>query len=136
MKALMSRFPALRQVIRYGVVGVLNNLLGYLIYLLVTFLWLDPKVAISVLYPVGATTAYFGHSKFSFVYQGKNTHALLRYIVAHLISYGVNFFMLYILWEKLKFPHQAVQAVAIFVCAGILFLMFKYFVFPHSENEK
>lgn len=132
----MSKFPALRQLIRYGVVGVLNNLLGYCIYLLITFFWLDPKVAITLLYPVGATTAYFGHSKYSFSYQGKNTHALIRYIAAHSISYGVNFVMLYILWEKFNYPHQAVQAAAIFVCAGVLFLMFRYFVFPNSKSGK
>ena len=87
----MSKFPALRQVIRYGVVGVLNNLLGYLIYLLITFYWLDPMVAVSLLYPVGATTAYFGHSKYAFTYQGKNTHALARYIIAHLICLWCEF---------------------------------------------
>ncbi len=136
MKTVMSKFPALRQIIRYGVVGVLNNLLGYLIYLLITFYWLDPMVAVSLLYPVGAITAYFGHSKYAFSYQGKNTHALVRYIIAHLIAYGVNILMLYILWDKLKLPHQIVQAVAIFVCAGVLFLLFRYFVFPHSKIDQ
>jgi putative flippase GtrA len=129
---IINRKSAL-QIFRYGVVGVLNNLLGYGIYLLVTFFWLEPMVAISMLYPVGAITAYFGHSKYAFAYQGKHTYALVRYIIAHLIGYGVNFLMLYILWEKLKFPHQAVQAVAIVVVAGVLFLLFRYFVFPHSE---
>jgi putative flippase GtrA len=136
MKTLISKFPALRQIIRYGVVGVLSNLLGYLIYLLITFYWLDPMVAVSLLYPVGAITAYFGHSKYAFAYQGKNTHALVRYIMAHSISYGVNLLMLYILWDKLKLPHQIVQAVAIFVCAGVLFLLFRYFVFPHSKIDQ
>ena len=131
----MPKFPALRQVIRYGVVGVLNNLLGYLIYLLVTFFWLEPMVAISLLYPVGAITAYFGHSKYAFTYQGKHTYALLRYIIAHLIGYGVNFLMLYLLWDKLKLPHQAVQAAAIVVVAGVLFLLFRYFVFPHTKID-
>jgi putative flippase GtrA len=134
MKVLMSKFPALRQIIRYGVVGVLNNLLGYLIYLLVTFLGLDPKITISLLYPAGAITAYFGHSEYSFSYQGRNTHALLRYALAHLIGYGVNILMLLLLSDKLKFPHQAVQALSIFVVAGVLFLLFKYFVFPTSEK--
>jgi putative flippase GtrA len=133
MNKLMSRFPALGQIIRYGIVGVLNNLLGYFIYLLVTYFWLDPKVAITLLYPVGATTAYFGHSKYSFSRQGTKKHAPWRYIVAHLISYGVNYLMLYILWERFNFPHQAVQAGAIFVCAGVLFILFKYFVFPPSD---
>lgn len=131
----MFKFPALCQIIRYGVVGVFNNLLGYLIYLVITFFGLDPKIAISILYPVGATTAYWGHSKYSFAYKGKSTHVLMRYIVAHMISYGVNFLMLYILWEKFKFPHQAVQAAAIFVCAGVLFLIFKYFVFPKVQSD-
>ena len=133
MNKLMSKFLALGQIIRYAIVGVLNNLLGYFIYLLVTYFWLDPKVAITLLYPVGATTAYFGHSKYSFSHKGTKRHALWRYIVAHLISYGVNYLMLYILWEKFNFPHQAVQAGAIFVCAGVLFLLFKYFVFPNSR---
>jgi putative flippase GtrA len=122
------------QLIRYGVVGLLNNILGYLIYLLVTFYWLDPKVAISLLYPVGATTAYFGHSKYAFAYQGKHSYTLMRYIIAHLIGYGVNFLMLHILLEELMFPHQAVQAAAIIVVAGVLFLLFRYFVFPHSKT--
>jgi len=126
----------LRQAIRYGFVGVLSNLLGYLVYLLITFLGIDPKIAISILYPVGATAAYFGHSKYAFSYRGRHGATLLRYAAAHFVGYGVNFAMLYILTDMLKLPHQAVQALAIFVVAGVLFLMFKYFVFPDSEFGK
>lgn len=136
MATLASIFPALRQVIRYGFVGVLNNLLGYLIYLLITFFGVDPKLAITILYPVGAVTAYFGHLKYSFSYRGTYASTMLRYALAHLVGYGVNFAMLFVLSDELKLPHQAVQASAIFVVAGILFLMFKYFVFPHSEYGK
>lgn len=132
----MLKFPALRQIIRYGVVGVLNNLLGYGIYLLVTFFWLEPKIAISILYPIGATTAYFGHSKYSFSYQESHTKAMFRYVFAHFIGYSVNFLMLLILSDKLKFPHQAVQASAIFIVAGVLFLMFRYFVFSQAKHGK
>jgi putative flippase GtrA len=139
MKTLTSRFSGIRQFIRYGFVGVINNLLGYLLYLLITFLGVDPKVVITILYPVGALTAYFGHSKYSFHYEGRRAHALLRYCIAHLAGYGMNFMMLFILSDKLKFPHQAIQALAIVVVAGMLFLMFKYFVFPKINvglNEK
>jgi putative flippase GtrA len=132
----MPRFHGFRQVIRYGAVGVLNNLLGYLIYLLMTYFWLDPKVAISILYPVAVTTAYFGHAKYSFSSQARNINTVLRYVLAHFVGYGVNFLMLLILSDKLKLPHQAVQASSIFVVAGFLFLLFKYFVFPNSEFDK
>lgn len=125
----------LTQVVRYGVVGVLNNLLGYLIYLLVTWLWLDPKVAITLLYPVGAVTAYFGHAKYSFAYSGSTSHGVLRYVIAHLIGYSVNVLMLYVFSDRLLYPHQIVQGAAIFVVAGVLFLLFRYFVFPNRSSS-
>lgn len=124
------RWPLLAQIFRYCLVGVLNNLLGYLIYLGVTWLWLEPKLAVTMLYPVGALTAYFGQAKYSFSYQGRTHRGMFRYVIAHGIGYGVNLFLLYILVDKFMLPHQLVQAAAIFLVAGILFLLFRYFVFP------
>ena len=121
----------LGQLARYGVVGVLNNLLGYLIYLLVTWLWLDPKIAVTLMYPIGAVTAYFGHARYSFAYSGRTSHGIVRYIIAHLIGYGANIGMLYLFSDRLGYPHQLVQAVAIVAVAGILYLLFRYFVFPN-----
>lgn len=121
----------LRQVVRYGVVGVLNNLLGYLIYLLITWLWLDPKVAVTLMYPIGAVTAYFGHARYSFTYSGSPSHGIIRYAIAHVIGYGANIGMIYMFSDRLGYPHQLVQAVAIVAVAGILYLLFRYFVFPN-----
>ena len=121
----------LRQIARYGVVGVLNNFLGYLVYLAVTWVWLDPKIAVTLMYPIGAVTAYFGHAKYSFAYSGRTSQGLARYVIAHVIGYGTNVGMLYVLSDKLGYPHQLVQAAAIVVVAGILYLLFRYFVFPN-----
>ena len=122
------------QLIKYGVVGVLNNLLGYLIYLLITWLWLDPKMAVSLLYPIGATTAYFGHAKYSFSYSGKASQGVLRFVIAQFVGYSLNLLLLYIFSDILKIPHQLVQAVAIIVVAGVLFMLFKYYVFPDRST--
>ena len=124
----------LDQVVRYGKVGVLNNLLGYLIYLMLTWLWLDPKLAVTLMYPIAAVTAYFGHAKYSFSYTGYWWHGILRYALAHLIGYGVNIGMLYVFSDYLGYPHQMVQVVAIFVVGGILYLLFRYFVFPNDPQ--
>ena len=124
----------LRQIIRYGVVGILNNLLGYLIYLLITWLWLDPKIAVTLMYPIGAVTAYFGHAKYSFAYSGRTTGGIARYAIAHLIGYGANIGMFYLFFDLLGYPHQLVQAVVIATVAGILFILFRYFVFPNQSQ--
>lgn len=121
----------LGQVARYGVVGVLNNLLGYLIYLLVTWLWLDPKVAVTLMYPIGAVTAYFGHARYSFAYSGRPSHGIARYTIAHMIGYGANIGMIYAFSDRLGYPHQLVQAAAIVAVAGILYILFRYFVFAN-----
>lgn len=118
------------QLVRYGVVGVANNLVGYLIYLGVTWLGVDPKLVVTIMYPIGALIAYSSHARYSFSYRGDNVSGLFRYVIAHVIGYGANVSLLYIFFERMGFPHQLVQAMAIFIVAGLLFVLFRYFVFP------
>lgn len=135
MKTFALDGSFLRQLFRYGVAGILNNLLGYGVYLLVTFLGVDPKLAVTVLYPLSATAGFFAHFRYSFAYREGYPGAALRYSMAHCLGYGVNVAMLYVFSDVMKLPHQAVQAAAIFVVAGVLFLIFRYFVFPHRDER-
>lgn len=123
------------QLVRYGVVGVANNLVGYLIYLGVTWLGVDPKLAVTIMYPIGALIAYFSHARYSFSYRGDRTRGLFRYVIAHVIGYGANVSLLYIFFDRMGFPHQLVQAMAIFIVAGLLFVLFRYFVFPARSSS-
>ncbi len=117
------------QLVRYGLVGLLVNLFGYLVYLGVTWLGVSPKAALTLLYPVGVLYGYFLHARYSFGYQGKTGSSLGRYGLAHVFGYLTNVGMLFVLVDILGYPHQAVQLAAIFVVAGQLFLTFKFFVF-------
>jgi putative flippase GtrA len=83
-----------------------------------------------MLYPVAAVSAYFAHAKYSFNYQTGRTSAKLRFILAQIIGYLVNVIMLSVLVERFKYPHQMVQAAAIFFIAGLLFFLFRFYVFP------
>lgn len=123
------------QLVRYGVVGIANNLAGYLIYLGVTSLGMDPKLAVTIMYPIGALIAYFSHARYSFSYTGDSHGGLFRYVIAHVIGYGANVSLLYIFFDRMGFPHQSVQAVAIFIVAGLLFVLFRYFVFPTRSSS-
>jgi putative flippase GtrA len=122
-------WPVLAQLLRYGVVGLLTNLVGYLIYLLLT-LWVEPKLAVTILYPVGVLIGYFGHARYSFAYEGRTLSGLARFLVAHAIGYGANVSLLYVFTDLLGYPHWAVQAAAIFIVAALLFVLFRFFVFP------
>lgn len=127
-------YKASVQLARYGLVGVSSNLAGYLAYLLVTHWGVEPKKAMTLLYIVGATIGFIGNRQWAFAHKGALLSSGIRYIIAHLGGYLINLFILLTLSDWLGYPHQWVQAAAIVIVAGFLFLVFKCFVFPRIEN--
>ena len=124
------------QLIRYVIVGVFTNLTGYLIYLGVTWFGVDPKIAVSLLYPIAVLVAYFGHVRYTFADSENSSGGVFRYILAHVVGFIMNLSLLYILHDLMGAPHQLVQLLAIFLVAGVLFLLFKYYVFPVPKVRK
>ena len=59
-----------KQLTRFTFVGILSNLAGYLVYLLVTHLGATPKITMTLLYGVGATIGYIGNRYFTFSHKG------------------------------------------------------------------
>lgn len=122
----------MRQLIRYGLVGVASNTAIYLVYLLITYLGMEAKSAMTLVYFVGATIGFVGNRTWTFAHLGNPGSAVLRYVLAHSFGYLLNLLILYIFVDRLGYAHQWIQAVAIIIVAVFLFLVFKYFVF----NEK
>lgn len=119
----------IKQVFRYGIFGISRNSLGYITYLLITYLGVSPKIAMSILYCVGTVVGFFGNRKFIFVHDGSMLKSGIRYLVAHLMGYIINLVILIVMVDKLGYAHQWVQVLAIIVVAGFLFMCFKVFVF-------
>jgi putative flippase GtrA len=122
------------QLIRYGFVGVVSNFAIYFGYLLVTYLGVEPKAAMTLMYILGASIGFIGNRAWTFAHRGDSTSAALRYVLAHLFGYLLNFMILYVFVDRLGYLHQWVQAAAIVVVAGFLFVIFKYYVFP-ARNQ-
>lgn len=120
------------QLIRYGLVGVASNAAIYLVYLLLTYLGMEAKAAMTLVYLIGASIGFAGNRNWTFAHRGGTSSAALRYVLAHVFGYILNFLILYTFVDRFGYAHQWVQAAAIFIVAGFLFMIFKYFVF----NEK
>lgn len=126
---------SLKQIIRYGMIGFLSNFIGYCIYLLITSIGVNPKLAMTVLYVSAATFGYFANKRLTFNDTGNSVNSGLRYLLAHALGYLMNLSILIVFVDQLMFPHQMVQMIAILVVAAFLFIVFKYFVFQHSDPE-
>lgn len=120
---------------RYGLVGIALNCAGYLVYLMLTGLGSGPKATMTVLYVVGMVMGYFGHRRLAFRYRGGVYSSAARYGLAHLCGYGLNFALLYVLVDRVGYPHQIVQGAAIFIVAGFLFLCFNFMIFPYMAHK-
>ncbi|WP_010464742.1 GtrA family protein [Pseudomonas mandelii] len=133
MRKSLGKLPKKKTIIelvRYGVIGLITNFLGYLIYLLITYYGGTPKITMSVLYAVGTAISFISNRKWTFSHDGNLMSAGARYIFAHSLGYALNLSLLIIMVDHLGYPHQWVQVFSIFAVAGFLFLMFKFFVFP------
>lgn len=137
MNSLLMAFnksPLFYQVLAYGLVGVTHNLFTFVLFLLLTWKWLDPKIAVTLLYPVGALIGYLGNAKLSFSFSGAHLMGLYRFFIAHIVGYLTNILILFVFVDLLGYPHFLIQAIAIFAVAGVLFFLFRYYVFPQRAS--
>ena len=124
---------SIRQLVRYALVGVTSNAAIYFVYLLITYLGVAPKTAMTLVYIVGGCVGFVGNRKWTFAHRGGLSSAALRYVLAHIFGYLLNFLILFTFVDCLGYAHQWVQAAAILVVAGFLFIIFKYFVFSKKS---
>ncbi len=125
------------QILRYGVVGTSTNLLGYLVYLAVTRLGIEPKLAITIFYPLGVVYGYIAHKRFSFRHTSPARGLTLpvRYTLVYLCGYLLNLGLMHLCHDRLGYSDALVQLFAIFAVATFLFLALKFFVFEDPEGN-
>ena len=117
------------QLIRYGLVGMVSNAAIYCVYLIITYFGVEPKTAMTFVYIIGASIGFIGNRKWTFAHRGNSSSAALRYVLAHLFGYLLNLLILVTFVDRFGYAHQWIQAAAIIIVAGFLFIVFKYFVF-------
>ena len=110
------------QLVRYGFVGIVCNVAIYVLYLWINYLGLEPKAAMTVVYIIGLSIGFVGHRKWTFGHRGGATGTAVRYALVHILGYLLNFLILFALVDELGYAHQWVQAGAILVVAGFLFM--------------
>jgi len=49
----------LAELVRYAIVGLILNFIGYVMYLAVTAYWLSPVVTVSIFYPLSVLAGLF-----------------------------------------------------------------------------
>ena len=124
------------QLFRYGLIGILVNSIGYLIYILITSFLDYPKLVMSCLYMIGASLGFFLNRSLTFRHEGSISKSTLRYICVQFIGYLLNYSILSVFADYFGFAHQVVQAFSIIIVAITLFLLLRLFVFSSRFESK
>lgn len=117
------------QGMRFVVVGLMSNLVLYLLYLLLTTISVGHKTAMTLVYILGVLQTFMFNRRWTFEHRGGLGPGLLRYFTVYGAGYLINLAALAILVDLLGWPHAIVQAAAILTLAVALFLAQKYWVF-------
>ena len=121
--------------IRYAIVGLISNAIGYIIYIALTLVSFEPKLAMSLMYGLIVLQTFIFNKNWTFRFGGAGTPALVRYAASYLMGYVINLTSLVILVDQAGLPHKLVQGVTILGVAALLFLAQKYWVFrPRSSS--
>lgn len=125
----MSKISTLRQLLVFGIVGILANGIGYLIYLLITYFGVDPKMTMSILFALGATFNFVANRKMTFDHRGDRWRAGALFALVYGSGWLINYVLLRWLVDSLGYSHQLVQFCAIFIVGAYLFIAQKTVVF-------
>lgn len=124
----------LKQLVRYGVVGISANAIGFALYLALSWQGIGHKSAMTILFAVGVAQTFVFNRGWSFADDGPRGPTLARYCTAYGLCYLVNLLGLYVLVDKFGYPHQVVQGIAIVSLAAVLFIAQKYWVFGSQKH--
>lgn len=114
---------------RFVLVGIISNLVLFALYLLLTSFGIGPKIAMTGLFALGVIQTFIFNKKWTFNHLGMGESIFCKYMVVYGLTYLINIFALLVLVDKLKYPHQIVQAVMIVCLALLLFVLQKFWVF-------
>jgi putative flippase GtrA len=123
------RRAATRQLFRFGVVGLVVNLLLYIAFLALVEAGIEVKLAMTLAYAAGVILGYALNGHWTFGAVDFRRGRWLAYVTVYAAGYLLNLGVLALLVDRLGAPHALVQAAMVFLVAGFTFAAQKYWVF-------
>jgi putative flippase GtrA len=117
------------QSLRFGIVGLVSNIVLYLLYLLFTGVGSGHKTTMTILFVIGTIQTFIFNKRWTFGYQELKKSIFPRYVMIYSGAYLTNFVALVLFVDYLSFPHEIVQGIMIPLVAVLVFMLQRYWVF-------
>lgn len=130
------RPAALARAFRFVVVGLVNNAVGYGLFVVQSLAGVGHTEAMTVSYAVGMAVSFWGNRAWTFGHEGPLWPTILRFLGANAVGYTVNYGLLNGLVEGCGWPQIPAQLAATAVVAVCTFTLMRLWVFPPAARER
>ncbi|MDQ0827258.1 putative flippase GtrA [Arthrobacter sp. B2I5] len=124
-----DRYRLARPVMKFAIVGVINNLIGYGTFVMLSLAGVPALGAMTISYALGMAISFSGNRKWTFGHRGKLSHALARFLAVNAVGYGLNFLILTLFVVTWHLPQIPVQLAAVGLVAVVTFLLMRFWAF-------
>ena len=117
---------------RYAIVGLVTNLAGYGLFLLLLFADIAPVIASGITYVMMVSGSYMTNRRWTFRSQGSHARDLTRYLLAYGVGLLVAMLSMYVLAGIL---HPALAQIAVIGLAAVtIFATLECLRFGKKDN--
>lgn len=128
----------MKQFIKFGIVGISNTLISYIVYVILVWLHLNYILANIVGFIVSVLNSYYWNSKYVFKQQEDGQRKWWESLVKTFVSYaGTGLILsniLLVIWiEWIKMPEMVAPLINLLVTVPLNFVMNKYWAFKDRK---
>lgn len=125
------------QLLKFGIVGVSNNLINYIAYYILLKCNIHYILANSIGYLLGIFNSYYWNNRIVFRAQkrGKTRKKFFRVFVCYGFTYIITTILLFLFVEKFIIPKVFAPILVLFITVPINFLLNKFWAFKEEKNE-
>jgi putative flippase GtrA len=115
-------------------VGLISNISLYIFYLVLTEFIFGPKASMTIAFALGVLQTFVFNKRWTFSHRGFLRQTFVKYLVTYGIAYLLNLLGLVFFVDRLGYPHQLVQAIAVITLAVMLFITLRVWVFCNTSD--
>jgi putative flippase GtrA len=120
--------------IRYILTGIITNALALCVFYLFARIGCDPKIVLLILYVISICLTFIMNKQWSFSHTGSLTKPAVRYMIAYVVCYFVNWVALDYFTRLKGYSPMIVQSFAVVIAALFLFFVQKFWIFKVNKT--
>lgn len=126
------RRASFKELIKFGIVGLLNNGVFIFFYYIFLNFKINYIVANTLAYLISILNAYYFNKKFVFKTNIKGIKSLLKTYISYGITFLISTGLLYVMVDFIKISSYIAPIISLFITIPINFLMNKYWTFKQT----